>query len=434
MLYDKFKIKKNSIIAVTGSGGKTSLMFSLAKELSQKGRVLVTTTTKIFEPERNQYENLFLVNENEKKHFRGTEKNIDILGKEIKEGKFISPVEKDIEKIKSLYDYIIYEADGSKQKLMKYWKEDEPCLLSFTDKIIGVANIKVLGLSFDEKNVHRFNMYMNSNNKKYSNQKYIDKNILEEYIVNGKFFGEDEELKNRAEKIIFLNGVESEEEILTAFELSKKLNKVQNFMFGSVKEKKIYSPRKISAVVMGSGEARRFGSNKLLYEINGISMIEVLLKKLSRLPFEKIFVTYKDKEIFEICKKYNVVPLENKNYFMGQSESIKLGTAQIKDEDIIFFTGDMPFLKEETIKKIIINSWKDNLITIPCVKDQRFSPVIFPNRYKNELMKLNGDVGGKEIIKKESKINFVSFESREEFIDIDTKEELKNFEGGNKNV
>ncbi len=416
LFYKKFGIEKNMIVGITGSGGKTSLMFLLAEELCQNGRVLVTTTTKIFEPCKNQYENLFLCEE--KKILKGTGKNIDILGLKIENGKLISPDEKEIMKLKSQYDYVIYEGDGSKQKLMKYWKPYEPCILSFTDIVIGVGNIKALGLPFNEENVHRFNMYMNDNKK--NTHKNIDEGILKDYLKNGKFFRNFAEDKRR---IIFLNGIETTEELSTAFKFFKE---IPDFMFGSVREKTIYTPENISAVVMGSGESKRFGQNKLLYEINGIPMIEILLRKLVSIPFKNIFVTYKDEEVLEICRKYSVTPLKNEKYFLGQSESIKLGTKETEEENIMFFTGDMPFLSEKTIMRIIGESFLDDNITVPCAEGQRFSPVIFPNRYKNMLMNLSGDRGGREIIKQEKKINFVEFKSREEFIDIDTKEELKN--------
>ena len=79
MFYKKLRIEKNSITAITGSGGKTSLMFRLAEELSLKGKVLITTTTKIFAPDENQYENLFLFNNMERENLKGKGKNIDIL-------------------------------------------------------------------------------------------------------------------------------------------------------------------------------------------------------------------------------------------------------------------------------------------------------------------------------------------------------------------
>ena len=194
-------------------------------------------------------------------------------------------------------------------------------------------------------------------------------------------------------------------------------------MFGSVKKKEVYMDNNISAVVMGSGKSERFGKNKLLEKIDGVPMIEILLKKLEELPFKNIFVAYKDEKILEICKKYNVVPLENKKYFLGQSESIKLGTENIKDENIMFFNGDMPFLKEKTIFKII--SEFDKRITIPVVNGKRCSPVIFPNRYKKELLSLSGDVGGREIIKKEKNLNFIEFFDKKQFMDIDREEDLK---------
>ena len=261
LFYKKLRIEKNSITAITGSGGKTSLMFRLAEELSLKGKVLITTTTKIFAPDENQYENLFLFNNMERENLKGKGKNIDILGSEIKEGKLFSPSEKEIFDLKEYYDYIIYEADGSKQKMMKFWRDDEPCILPYTDKIIGVANIKVLGKSFSEENVHRYNMYINNNKIYYKedrNKEIIDKNILKSYLQNGDFF---KNVPEKVENILFLNGVETESEILTAFDFSKE---IKNFVFGSVKENKLYSPKEISAVVMGSGESKRFGSNKLL--------------------------------------------------------------------------------------------------------------------------------------------------------------------------
>ena len=47
MLSDILDIKKG-ITAIIGSGGKTTLMIKLAKELSQKGKVIICTTTHIY--------------------------------------------------------------------------------------------------------------------------------------------------------------------------------------------------------------------------------------------------------------------------------------------------------------------------------------------------------------------------------------------------
>ena len=49
-MYKQFNIKKSDVVTITGAGGKTSLMFALANELSTLGKVLVTSTTKIYVP------------------------------------------------------------------------------------------------------------------------------------------------------------------------------------------------------------------------------------------------------------------------------------------------------------------------------------------------------------------------------------------------
>ena len=44
-------VKRHRVIALTGGGGKTSVMFRLADELADMGKtVIVTTTTHIFNP------------------------------------------------------------------------------------------------------------------------------------------------------------------------------------------------------------------------------------------------------------------------------------------------------------------------------------------------------------------------------------------------
>ena len=49
-------IKRNDVVAIIGSGGKTSLMFRLAWEGMTLGlKVLVTTSTKIFIPRITSY-------------------------------------------------------------------------------------------------------------------------------------------------------------------------------------------------------------------------------------------------------------------------------------------------------------------------------------------------------------------------------------------
>ena len=173
MLTKVFDIKKGDIITITGAGGKTSLMFSLARELSTLGRVLVTTTTKIFTPKIDEYEELILPNHKTK----GLAKNIFIYGEKIENNKLHSLSYDKIFDLKKDFDYILIEGDGAKEKKIKAWNNTEPCIPSFSTKVIGIINLDILDLKLEENNIHRFELFKEKFNC------YINKTVDENFLT-----------------------------------------------------------------------------------------------------------------------------------------------------------------------------------------------------------------------------------------------------------
>ena len=177
------KIKKDDVVSITGGGGKTSLIFCLAEKLSKEGKVLITTTTKMFLPKAENYEEIYL----EDKVIKGKNKNIFIIGKIFEKSNKIQGISLDrLKKLKKEYDYILLEADGAKRKLMKGWNKMDPVIPSFTDIVIGVVNIDILGKKINEENIHRLTLFLDSTQESY--EKIIDENVLEQYIRTGSFF------------------------------------------------------------------------------------------------------------------------------------------------------------------------------------------------------------------------------------------------------
>ena len=60
ILEDKLGIGSHKLLAITGSGGKTSLMYALGGYFALNELAIVTTTTKIFIPSLCQYHNQFI--------------------------------------------------------------------------------------------------------------------------------------------------------------------------------------------------------------------------------------------------------------------------------------------------------------------------------------------------------------------------------------
>lgn len=181
-------------------------------------------------------------------------------------------------------------------------------------------------------------------------------------------------------------------------------------------------------IILASGLSKRFGSNKLLESINGKPMVYYALKAAKESSLEKIVLIYKDDEVKNIAKQFNIPCILNKKYALGQSEGIKIGVKAYCNEDsFMFIMADQPFLTPSTINKLIEQFKSKDKIIVPKYKGRNGSPVIFPKRFIKDLLNLHGDVGGKKIIKKNPlNVEFCYLNSEKELIDIDNKETLNN--------
>ena len=182
----------------------------------------------------------------------------------------------------------------------------------------------------------------------------------------------------------------------------------------------------ILAIILAAGFSKRMGENKLLLEYKGKTFIQTIIEKLLEINFNKIILVVSNLEIY---KKYDkkVFVIFNDKAENGISESIKKAVAYAKNnlevDKYMFFVADQPLLKKETILKIIEES-NSNKITVPKSNNTMYNPVIFPNKYNSELLNLEGDKGGKQIILKHlDDIAFVDIEDSNEFQDVDVIEE-----------
>jgi molybdenum cofactor cytidylyltransferase len=111
------------------------------------------------------------------------------------------------------------------------------------------------------------------------------------------------------------------------------------------------------------------------------------------------------------------------------STSLQTGIAEMGKETqaVLIFLADMPFVRVETIHAMANAFWKSqktNTIVLPMYEGKRGHPVLLPRCYFEEIQKLQGDKGAREILQKHhEKICFIQSKTPEVLLDIDTKEE-----------
>lgn len=135
-----------SVVSVTGSGGKTSLILLLSRAASAAGRsVLITTTTKLSSPAVFDYGSDRLFADGTQPPLPPRRGSIDFYALPFSQTKVCAPDVRIIEQLAPSYDLVLIEADGARGLPLKLHRAFEPVVPAFTTDTIAVAGIRDFG-------------------------------------------------------------------------------------------------------------------------------------------------------------------------------------------------------------------------------------------------------------------------------------------------
>ncbi len=189
----------------------------------------------------------------------------------------------------------------------------------------------------------------------------------------------------------------------------------------------------ISALVLAAGESRRMGNAKLMLPLDKNSILDKTISNVlySYLDEVVVVIGYRSDDFLKKINKKNIKVVLNPNFKEGISSSIIAGLTCIsqKSHAIMIILADQPFISSYIINKMLIKFKESKKgILVPSYNNMQGHPVIFSLKYKEELLKLKGDVGGKEIIKRFPwDVLEIPIHSKNIHIDIDTPEDYKKY-------
>lgn len=186
----------------------------------------------------------------------------------------------------------------------------------------------------------------------------------------------------------------------------------------------------VSAILLAAGESKRMGVSKLLLPFGNSNIIEQAINSLlnSKINELIIVVGHMAEELTEKIVKKSAKTVVNRQYRQGVSTSIIAGKMAKKPvkivvnrqyqqgmstsiiaglkivdkgaQGIMIALGDQPLVDSKTINRLVEKFQKhDRGIIIPVCQGRRGHPVIFSIKYEEELLHLEGDVGGRQIVK-----------------------------------
>ena len=193
----------------------------------------------------------------------------------------------------------------------------------------------------------------------------------------------------------------------------------------------------IGFLFLAAGASTRMrGRDKLLKEIDGVPLLKRTLDEALKLNFP-VFATVpaNDNERKLIISKTNAVIIEVEDADLGMGHSIATGLTQITKNlnihSLAICPSDLPGLSTELLRNLVSYFLKNpQMICRPVkLRKSKFGhPVIFPQKYFEELKLIKGDVGARNIINRYAKtLNRFVTSNDSYFIDLDTPEDFSNW-------
>ncbi len=186
----------------------------------------------------------------------------------------------------------------------------------------------------------------------------------------------------------------------------------------------------ISATILAAGSSQRMGDNKLLLPFQDNTLINVVCKTIIDSYLKPVFVVtgFENKKVVESLPKSIDKIVYNEDWSRGMATSINKAISSLPNDidGNMIVLGDMPLVTVKTINKlhqVFLNNNGNKIIYADYLGKQA-NPVIFPRKFFDEILHLNGDKGCKKIIYKNRKSSIgVPIDSSEVIFDCDTKDD-----------
>ena len=191
---------------------------------------------------------------------------------------------------------------------------------------------------------------------------------------------------------------------------------------------------KIAAVILAAGMSKRMGKPKHLLPLNGEPLIyySITLALQQNLHPIVVIAGQHKKEIEKVIQCDNVTYLYNPDYQSGMASSLKLGIEAVSYEAdaAMIFLGDQPFVPIQVVQALIkeyeLNKDQGVCIVRPRYAGELGHPILFDGRLFEHFNKIDGDEGGRSIIRNhKEQLKIIDFSESLWGMDVDTPEDYE---------
>jgi len=191
------------------------------------------------------------------------------------------------------------------------------------------------------------------------------------------------------------------------------------------------NPRSVAAIILAAGESQRFGRPKQLLPVGDKTMIQHVVDVALASPVEQVIVVLgcRAEEIRANIAGRPVQVVVNERWKSGLSTSVKAGLSAVRPEvsAALFVLADQPGVTPDVIAKLIERYQETRApVVAPTHRGRRGNPVLFDRSLFGELMQVEGDQGGRQVIAEhKNEVEEIEVKTDAILADIDTVEDYK---------
>ncbi len=422
---------EKALVAFCGAGGKSSLMFALAAQLS--GRLLITSTTRMastqiakaaasLEATIVNYTNLSILEQ------RKAAKKLILFSGSLNEEK-VSGIPKDMPvQLLQLFDFILVEADGARMLPIKAPAEHEPAIPDGTTLVVPVIGIDSLGHPIQET-AHRPELLAALLGKTKSD--ILTRRDLAQVLIDRN--GGLKNVPQNARVIPAINKVETDKQLKAARDIAQQIlsePRIEQVVISQAQSKTpvIEVHNRVTGVILAAGQSKRMGRSKQLLPWADTTVLGQTIHHVQDSAVHDILVVagHEAAAVMEIASAAGVLAVINEQYAQGEMlSSLQTAVKKLKPQiaAVLVMLADQPMIHPETITRLLEAYWQgQGTLIAPTYQGRRGNPVLIDRRHFAELLTLPPGSAPRDLLK-QYEVALVAVNSPAVLQDIDSPQD-----------